>query len=252
MKIAAMSILLLGATVSVFAAPTNAFVRPDAAIQTAIEHAAKQLSQARTEADATQVVQTLAQKVTNETQLVEQVLYFLRHGITTEEQGYGAIILVNKLPVGRQQMAETAVTCLDTSDKDTREVVEALLDAASTLPGNKRDFSALETILRQKQPDVQSVLVAFMYRRDPKTAVLSMSRVYGNKTVETELADTLKGDPKAALQALADRPEWWAHLYVAETIKKQPQLRDAALLKKLENDDNPLVKEKVAEITSGK
>ena len=49
MKTVTMSILLLGATVSVFAAPTNAFVRPDAAIQMAIDHAAKQLSQARTE-----------------------------------------------------------------------------------------------------------------------------------------------------------------------------------------------------------
>lgn len=252
MKTAAMSILLLGATVSVFAAPTNAFVRPDAAIQTAIEHAAKQLSQARTEAEATQVVQTLAQKVTNETQLVEQVLYFLRHGITTEEQGYGVVVLVNKLPVDRQRKAETAVAYLDTSDKDTRRIVEEFLDTASTLPGNKRDFSALETILRQKQPDVQSVLVAFMYCRDPKAAVLSMSRVYSDKAAETELADKLKGDPKAALQSLADRPEWWARLYVAETMKKQPQLRDPAILKKLEKDDHPLVKEKVAEITSGK
>ena len=79
-----------------------------------------------------------------------------------------------------------------------------------------------------------------------------MSRVYGDKTVETELADKLKGDPKAVLQSLADRPEWWARLYVAETMKKQPQLRDAAILKKLEKDDNPLVKDKAAEITSGK
>ena len=252
MKIAAMSILLLGATVSVFAAPTNAFVRPDAAMQAIIGHATKQLFQARTDADASQVVQTLAKKGTNETQLVEQVLYFLRHGITTEEQGYGAIILVNKLPVDRQRTAETAVAYLDTSDKDTRKIVEDFLDAASTLPGNKRDFSALETILRQKQPDVPSVLVAFMYRRDPKAAVLSMSRVYGDKAAETELADKLKGDPKAALQSLADRPEWWARLYVAEMMKKQTQLRDAAILKKLEKDDDPLVKGKVAEITSDK
>ncbi len=129
MKIAAMSILLLGATVSVFAAPTNAFVRPDAAMQTIIGHATKQLFQARTDADASQVVQTLAKKGTNETQLVEQVLYFLRHGITAEEQGYGAIILVNKLPVDRQRTAETAVAYLDTSDKDTRKIVEDFLDA---------------------------------------------------------------------------------------------------------------------------
>lgn len=81
---------------------------------------------------------------------------------------------------------------------------------------------------------------------------LFMSRVYGDKATGAELADKLKGDPKAALQSLADRPEWWAHLYVAETMKKQPQLRDTAILKKLEKDDNPLVKEEVAEMSSGK
>ncbi len=80
-----------------------------------------------------------------------------------------------------------------------------------------------------------------------------MSRVYGgDKAAEAGLADKLKGDPKAALQSLADRPEWWVRLYVAETMRKQPQLRDAAILKKLEKDGNVLVQEKVAEITSGK
>lgn len=250
MKTAAMSILLLGGTVSVFAAPTNAFVRPEPAFQAAIDHAAKQLSQARTEAEATQVVQTLAQKVTNETQLVEQVLFFLRHGITTEEQGYGAIVLVNRLPVDRGQLAQTVFTYMGTEDKDTQNVIESLLDAATIFPGSKRDFSAIEAILRQRKPDVQSVLVAFMYRRDPRAAVLSMSRVYGDKAVETELADQLKGDQKAALQSLADRPEWWAHLYVAETMKQQPQLRDVETLKKVAGDGNPLVQRTLEEIAS--
>ena len=60
MNIATMSILFLGATVSVFAAPTNTFVRPDAAMQTIIGHATKQLYEARTDADASRVIQTLA------------------------------------------------------------------------------------------------------------------------------------------------------------------------------------------------
>ena len=91
-----------------------------------------------------------------------------------------------------------------------------------------------------------------MFHRDPKEAVLSMSRVYGDKATQEDFAGKLKGDTKAALQSLADRPEWWARLYVAVTMEKQLQLRDAAILSKLEKDENPLVKEKVAEITSGK
>lgn len=114
------------------------------------------------------------------------------------------------------------------------------------------NFDAFSAYIAEKKEHPPRKLVGFMYGHNPQAAVLSMSCVYGDKAAETELADKLKGDPKAALQSLADRPEWWARLYVAETMKKQPQLRDAAILKRLEKDDNPLVKEKVAEITSGK
>jgi hypothetical protein len=114
------------------------------------------------------------------------------------------------------------------------------------------DFGAYEQFLRDKPQESGATLIKYMYLRDPQAALSSMAHVYGNRAVETEIATTLKGNPKAALQSLVERPEWWVHLYVAETMKKQPQLRDAALIKKLEKDDHPLVKEKVAEITSGR
>lgn len=127
----------------------------------------------------------------------------------------------------------------------------------ATLRGGRADvinpnFDAFSAYVAQRKEQPPRKLVGFMYGRNPQAAVLSMSRVYGDKAAETELADKLKGDPKAALQSLADRPEWWARLYVAEMMKKQTQLRDAAILKKLEKDDDPLVKGKVAEITSDK
>lgn len=114
------------------------------------------------------------------------------------------------------------------------------------------NFDAFSTYIAQNKEQPPKKLISFIYGHNPKAAVLSMARIYVDKATEDELVEKLKGDPKAALQALADRPEWWAHLYVVETMKKQPQMRDAAILKMLEKDSNPLVKEKVDGIISGK
>jgi hypothetical protein len=73
-----------------------------------------------------------------------------------------------------------------------------------------------------------------------------MSRVYGNKGDEAELADKLNGDPKATLQFLANRPEWWARLYAAEVMSKNSQLKDPALIKRLEQDTNLLVRTRIS------
>jgi len=113
-------------------------------------------------------------------------------------------------------------------------------------------FDAFSSYIAEKKTLPPWKLVGFMYGLNPQAAVLSMARVYGDRTAEMELSATLKGDPKAALQSFADRPEWWVRLYVAETMKKQPQLREEVILKKLEKDNNPLVKETVAEISTDK
>lgn len=107
------------------------------------------------------------------------------------------------------------------------------------------DFEALSAYIAQNKEQPPRKLVEFMYSHNPQAAVLSMSRVYGDKATEAELAAQLKGDPKATIQSLVDWPEWWAHLYVAEMMKKNPQLRDPEIIKKLEIDEHPLVRETV-------
>lgn len=115
-----------------------------------------------------------------------------------------------------------------------------------------RDYSSYTMFLKKRKDAANRELVAYMYDQDPKTAVLTMVDVYADATTKAEMAGRLKDDSEFNLDYFADRPEWWAHLYVAEMMKKRPELRDTAILKKLEKDDHPLVKEKVAEITSGK
>ena len=139
------------------------------------------------------------------------------------------------------------------SDLKLQKSLRHALDMAALKNGRvDPDFEAFSAYIAQNKDQPPRKLVGYMYAHNPQAAVLSMARLYGDNETESDLADQIKGDPKAALQSLSDRPEWWAHLYVAETMKKQPQLRDVALLKKLEKDDNPLVKEKIAEIISVK
>jgi hypothetical protein len=110
------------------------------------------------------------------------------------------------------------------------------------------DFDAFIAYIAQNKEQLPVKLVGLMYSHNPQTAVLSMARVYGDKAAETELADQLKGDSKMSVQLLAARSEWWAHFYVAVMMEKEPSLRTPDLLKKLEQDTDPLVREKVEKL----
>jgi len=186
-----------------------------------------------------------------EEDVVLQLMYFASCS-TNVQQGMVAGLILDQMKVSGSAIANAALPLLESDDQTSRKLAADWLTRADYVSTGGVNFSRYEDILRDKKQNPPQGLIRYMYDRNAQVAVLALSRVYGDKAVETELAGKLTGDPKAALQALADRPEWWARLYVAETMKKQPQLRDAALQKKLEKDDNPLVKEKVAEITSGK
>jgi hypothetical protein len=183
--------------------------------------------------------------------LVLQLLYYRAHAKNQREAMLFSAV-VEQLAIPDAAFADAGLCLLDSSDESTRRLGYEAFTRADHAPKGGVDFSRYEGILHEKKQNPPQGLIRYMYDRNAQAALLSMSRVYGDKAIETEVADKLKGDPKAALQSLAERPEWWARLYVAETMKKQPQLRDAAILKKLETDDNPLVKEKAAHLAPDK
>jgi len=133
---------------------------------------------------------------------------------------------------------------LGTTNALQKEQLEWVLGKVDYKGARERDYGTYRMFLK-KSSDVSSFgLVVYMYDHDPKAAVLTMADVYADDATRIELTDQLKGDSKSILKSFADRPEWWVRLYVAETMKKQPQLRDEVILKKLEKDDNSLVREK--------
>ncbi len=182
--------------------------------------------------------------------LVLQLLYFDTHA-GTERARWLTMAVVKELAISGDTFAEVGLSLLDAEDEATRKQAFGCLTRADRNSKGDIDFGRYEGILREKKQNPPQGLIRYMYDRNSQAALFSMSRVYGDKGAETELADQLKGDPKAALQSLADRPEWWAHLYVTETMQKNPQLRDPVILKKLETDEHPLVRETLAKMKSG-
>jgi len=182
--------------------------------------------------------------------LVLQLLYFNANA-KNEKEYWLTWAIVDQLGISNEIFAEVGFNMLDATNDTTRKLAYNCLTRADHNPQGGVDFSRHENILREKKQNPPQGLIRYMYWRDLQAAVLSMARIYGDKIAEAEFAEKLKGDWKAVLQSRADRPEWWVRLYVAEMMNKYPHLRDPAILKKLEKDDNPLVKEKVAEMKSG-
>lgn len=234
---------------------TAAELTPDLRVLADIDTVAVRLGSGITQRDALAEIQKLEQQHTNSVFLLEQIMCYMAFGgAYTEERGYGGMALMSKLDIDAATKIKAVVPYLDASDVRASEIASHVLRSVDKDKSLDKGvaFGAYESILKKTPAQPPAALIRYMYDRNAQAAVLSMAHVYGDKATEAELADTLKGEPKAALQSLADRSEWWARLYVAETMKKQPQLRDATLLKKLEKDDNSLVKEKIAELTAGR
>lgn len=131
-----------------------------------------------------------------------------------------------------------------TSDVKLQKSLRHALDMAAFKNGRvDPDFNAFATYIQNREQP-HGKLIGYMYSCSPRAALLSIARVYGEKATEAELADQLKGDPKSIIKSLADRPEWWTRLYVAAMMEKDPSLLNSELMKKLEQDVNPLVREK--------
>lgn len=183
--------------------------------------------------------------------LIAQLLYFKLQATDVPEAMLPAVI-IGRLNIPMADLADSVLPFTDAENKRLKSEAWDWLGATDKAKNGGYDFSRYERILRGKPLDESKGLVLYMFNRNPDAAVLSMSRIYGDKVAENEVVDILNGDPKTVLHTLLNRPEWWARLYVAEMMKQQPRLRDTVILRKLEKDENLLVKERVAEIKLGK
>jgi hypothetical protein len=184
---------------------------------------------------------------------VLQLLYFSAHA-RSMRQGMLPLVVVDELNISADDRAAAIVPLLDTGDQAVLEQAYEWLQVVD-FDGETRElrFSRHENVLRRETADVPKGLIRYMYATSPDAALSSLATVYLDKDAAKALVDRVKGENDAqAVDHLSQRPEWWAQLYVAEKLRKNPKLHSVHVLERIKGSDHPLVKEKVAEITSGK
>lgn len=214
------------------------------------------LAEAKTEADASVVLRgkfvELQRQAGGIDEFVGQLICF-KAGATDTPEAMLPLMVISYMAYPPDEIASALIPYLELDDKNmAKESAELLAGFDYNMERKTFDFQRYEKILHDANGKLPDGLIRYMYDQNPETALDVMGRVMGKTPPQAELREGLKDDPKAALQSLANRPEWWVRLYAAEMLKKNPQLRDLTILKKLEQDVHPLVREQADRALSGK
>lgn len=214
------------------------------------------LAEARTETDAAAVLRgkfgELQRQAGGINAFAGQLIYFKASATDTPEAML-PLMVISYMSYPPDEITAALIPYLELEDENiAKETAELLAGFDYNKEQRTFDFQRYEQILHDANGKLPDGLIRYMYDRNPETALAVMGRVMGKTSPQAELCEGLKDDPKAALQSLANRPEWWVRLYAAEILKKNPQLRDLTILKKLEQDVHPLVREQADRALSGK
>jgi len=225
-------------------------ISPDSEMQAEIDRVVVQLGQASTQQDGLRALEKLEQAHSDKEALFQQVVLYMRFGAKSEERGYGAMGMLNKLNVDKATRIKAILPQLDASDAELRNIAVHLLRSTDKDKAHAEgvNFDAYEQVLRENPSNQPTALIGYMYDRDPQMAVKSIARVYATDVAQAEVAAKASIGAKESVDYFAARSEWWAHLYVLAMMEKEPYLRTPDLVKKLERNDNPLVREKVSKL----
>jgi len=231
-------------------------IEPDPTVQKKIDEMALRLIHASTQVEVEESLEALRQfeqTQNDKTALMRQVLYYLRHGANTEDRGYGAMVLFNKLDVDKPARVRAALSYLDAQDADSRKIASEVMGTVDSPDGESVDYSVYRELLCTSVTNPPRSLVKYMYAKSPDAALSSMASVYLEKAKAKAFVDQVKREDEAqAVVRLSKRPEWWAKLYAAEKMKQNPKLRDPELIEQLKKSKNPLVSTTIQEIEDEK
>ena len=182
--------------------------------------------------------------------LARQILLFLRlSSFPDERAAWRTYALFKLMAFTNEELLTAGIPLLDSTDIEMQKTMNDLLGEIDGAQYNMPpDFSTYTTYLGEYPDSPNYSLIRYMYDCDPQAAVLSMASVYGNEMAQDEWSAIIKESSGTTLQSLADRSEWWAHLYVATALEKDSFLRTPELLGKLERDTNSIIREKVSRL----
>ena len=220
-------------------------IEPDQSIFAAISGAVD----AKTEIERQKYLATLHNSAGHHYEkLIPQLLVYERQA-QDMKHGMAAGLVVSLLQIPSADIVGAVLPHLDTTNVIQRDQIRNwLMGMDEGSAGSKPNFQDYEFLLKSNSAMENESLILYMFDRDPQTAVISIARVYGHEVSESEVAAKAKSGVKESVEYFAGRSEWWAHLYVATMMEKEPYLRTPELLEKLEQDVHPLVREKVIKI----
>ena len=232
----------------------NVCIKPNQDVQSFLHGLSSTNLQERQKLFSTGTKEELRQKLFDiqkiaggEKEMALQLMYFHSHANGMQEAMLAGFVL-DQLAITNSIFFDVCLPMLDSNDESTRELAADWLTRADHVSKGGVDFSRYESILREKKDNPPQGLIRYMYNRNPQTAVATVARVYGKDVPESDVAAKAKSGVKNSVEYFSARPEWWAHLYVATMMEKEPYLRTPELIKKLEQDTDPLVREKVSKM----
>lgn len=183
----------------------------------------------------------------SKSRLVEQLFCF-RLNAQGMRDALLPIIIMEQVSVSKPDLVRGVMPYLNSQDMAVvKDAVEWLRAKDKDRATETYDFDHYVAVLEESARPDTTGLIRYLYQRDPETALLTMARVYA-PDAEGEFSARLRGNPEDALEYCRDRPEWWAHLYVAAMMEEDPRFRTPENLARLEQDLDPLVRETVSKL----
>ena len=183
--------------------------------------------------------------------IVPQLFLYQLHNRRDERKVLGALGILGDMwqDIAPESLVRVLLPCLESDNTWLHKRARNALDESFyDQEKGTYDSRAIEPVFLEQKRNIPKGIVDYMFSREPRAAVLSMARVYGDNVVEADIANILSGEPMAALHTLAERSEWWAHLYVASILEKDPLLRTPERMDILVKDTHPIVQEKVSKL----
>lgn len=242
---------------------------PIAEYQTAIA----ELESAESRADfAGKLDRLLAMDGPDRKVVVGQVLHFAARGERDEKTSGVVGAVVRRLAESKDVLVAAVVPHLDNSDEGVRKAARGVLaeleDRSASRPADLSVYYGLiEAAIRAGELP-QASLVMHLYETDPGQALLLMMRAHQLRKPE-ELRPILWAEhtvsdllwqrrfgfvertattpaARAEIATMSNSRHWWARLYAAEMIGRHPELGDAAMAKRLGEDEDELVRQSMA------
>ncbi|MCG8405901.1 MAG: hypothetical protein MI923_11965 [Phycisphaerales bacterium] len=270
--VATIGVIVVPASASEEISKADGQIRPDVAFQSALRDVSEtENNEQRNE--RLNRIQDLS--VGRHDHMIGQLLWYYA---TSDEKVKASSVVGRVLDhhdVPKQTSVFALIPHLDDRDASVREMTRSLLQGYEERSASRPpDFSAYRSFIEAKirtGGEPSDSLVRHMYESDPGTALLAIMRGYQLRDPdEMKLilwAEHVVADlfwkrrhgflgPKAVepavirqLRLLAQHERWWVRMYVAEILRRHPELARPQVLESLQDDAHPLVRETILKAT---